>query len=353
MVESTEQDPTIYVGAATVTLPLVDVVRLAVRRGPVAARPAASAVAHRERDPLPRREQPLLPADLERIAARIHRDRHVAAVAHALIGDLRRKGDDAVLAVCHTVAGARRVHHLHQTYAGLSRAEHRLGVGEGSGTQYIEEQVVRELIVRPLVGAQLFGALSLGGVDETWPAPSRPQRTGENRLGEQAALIVEQERAAPVAVGIRPQSEAAARVPLEEAPMRAVGIESVAHRARLVAQLFQRARLRLRDKLLCGIRPAIPHRFRRRLTQPEPDRVLLPRGDPTGDQRRGQRRIPHGRRRLGIRFTQNRRRREQRFADPHLAGGVGLRRAGQLLQQRRGRAMAARLRKPRLPRLAR
>ncbi len=54
VMEPAEQDPAVDVGAPVVAGPFIDVMRFAVRSGPVAAVPSTPAVADREADPLPR-----------------------------------------------------------------------------------------------------------------------------------------------------------------------------------------------------------------------------------------------------------------------------------------------------------
>lgn len=85
VMEPTEEDAAIAVGAATVGVPVVGVVGFAVRGGNAARGPHASAVAHGESDALLRREEPLLPAHVEGVAAGVDRDLDRADVAQRAI----------------------------------------------------------------------------------------------------------------------------------------------------------------------------------------------------------------------------------------------------------------------------
>lgn len=95
----TEQDPPIDIGAPVICRPLVDVVRLAVGRGAVAAPPAASAVTDRKRDPLARGEQTLLSADVEWVAPAVDEDLLLARLAETLLDGCGRERGEIVLGV--------------------------------------------------------------------------------------------------------------------------------------------------------------------------------------------------------------------------------------------------------------
>ena len=90
VVEAAEQDPSIDVGSPAVAVPFVDVVGLAVRGRAVASGPEAAAVAQREGDALPSREEALFAADVERVAARVDTDGDDAGVAHGASAARRR-----------------------------------------------------------------------------------------------------------------------------------------------------------------------------------------------------------------------------------------------------------------------
>lgn len=60
-----EQDSAVDIGAALLGVPFVNVVCFAVRGGAIAASPPASAVTHRQGDALCRREQAMLPSDVQ------------------------------------------------------------------------------------------------------------------------------------------------------------------------------------------------------------------------------------------------------------------------------------------------
>src|SRR5690606_42047597 len=76
VMEATQQDAAVDIRPALIALPFVDVMRLAVGRGAVTTSPATSTVSDGERDALSRREQPLFPADIKRLAAGVDGDRH-------------------------------------------------------------------------------------------------------------------------------------------------------------------------------------------------------------------------------------------------------------------------------------
>src|SRR6185437_163416 len=78
---ATEQDAISDIGAAMIAEPFVDVVRFTPGGRSVAARESASAVSDRQPDPLSRREEPLLAADVDGLAGRVEVDRHRAAIA--------------------------------------------------------------------------------------------------------------------------------------------------------------------------------------------------------------------------------------------------------------------------------
>jgi hypothetical protein len=76
VVEAAQQHTPVEIGAALILLPLVDVMRLAIRRWPIAAGPPAAPVPDRERDALPSRVEPLLPPHVQRTPRTIDRHRH-------------------------------------------------------------------------------------------------------------------------------------------------------------------------------------------------------------------------------------------------------------------------------------
>ena len=84
VVETAEQNTAVDVGATLVGMPLIDVVRFAVRRGPVAPDPATAAVSSGQRDPLPRSEEALFTPHVERVAVLIDYEVLLARVAPVL-----------------------------------------------------------------------------------------------------------------------------------------------------------------------------------------------------------------------------------------------------------------------------
>ena len=179
--------PELYHGIVA-QVPFVDVMRLTVGGRAVAAGPHASAVTHGQCDALSRGEQPMLPPDIEGVSAPVYRHGHDSAVADVLLGDRGRQSREAVLGVGDLV-----LHDLHQSHPGLPGPEDTLGIGERSGAQHVEEQVVCELVVGALVVGQPYRSLALGGVDEPGAATARAQRAVEHGLREQPAFVVEQE----------------------------------------------------------------------------------------------------------------------------------------------------------------
>lgn len=83
VVVSAQQDSAVDVGAPAIDV-VVDVVGFAVRRGPVAPSPAASAVANRECDSLLRREEPLFAPEIEWVSFAVDRAAYGAGFADPL-----------------------------------------------------------------------------------------------------------------------------------------------------------------------------------------------------------------------------------------------------------------------------
>jgi hypothetical protein len=178
MVMATEQDAAVDVGLAVVFAPVVGVVGFAVRRGPVAAGPSASAVAHGEHDALSAAEEALLTPEIERIALSIEHELDTAALADVAIDDRTGESRAAVFGAprrqhaTERVSTADRVGGHDHPHARLSCAEHVGCRGERTRLEHVDEEVVRELVVRSRVLLERGSGLPLGGVDEA-RAPRR------------------------------------------------------------------------------------------------------------------------------------------------------------------------------------
>lgn len=263
VVERAEQDAPIDIGAAAVRI-RVDVVRLAVRGGSVAVGDAASAITDRQRDALCRAEQSCFAAEVERIAGRVEGDGDRRGVAGSSRddpawqrrtgvfdeGDRRPSGHGAVVGI---LGGD-------DADAGLSRAEHRRGVGERAGPDDVHDQVVGDLIVRARIVGELLSPRRLVGIDEARSAATRAQRGGDDGVDADGADVVEREAAAAHAVAVGPGAEGARVEPLVEAALRAVGVEQVADYASSSPEFFDGAHLRFIDQLLCRERPRVARR---------------------------------------------------------------------------------------------
>ncbi|KDA05208.1 hypothetical protein DC31_02090 [Microbacterium sp. CH12i] len=201
-----------------------------------------------------------------------------------------------VFAVRDGRAVAVGIHYLHETHASLPRAEHALGVCEGACTQHVHDQVVRELIVRPRVIGQRRSLFLLVRIHESWPASSRAQCGGQQRLDEQVALVVEHQARALLPVLPAVGAERAILEPCEEPRLGALRVEQITDRPRLLPQLFHRALGSLIDKVLGRLRPCRARLSTRlcacggirvigvdlgRLSQSPPDCVELRRGQTT------------------------------------------------------------------------
>jgi len=172
VVETAEQDPAVDVSSAAVAVPFVDVMRLTVRGRSVASGPTAAAVAQGETDALRGREQPLLSADVERVAARVDADGHDARVADVLVDGCGGEHSEPIFGVARSAAAV--VDHLHQPDAGLAGAEHGFRVGERARAKQVDDQVVLQLLVRARIVDERLRLALLFGVDEartasTWP----------------------------------------------------------------------------------------------------------------------------------------------------------------------------------------
>ncbi|WP_363430132.1 hypothetical protein [Microbacterium sp. LWH3-1.2] len=150
VVERAQQDAAVDVGAASVCKG-IDVMRLAVRCGSVARGDAASAVADRERDPLPGGEEPRFSPRIEGIARRVERDGHRAGGAGAGADEpagergarVFDQSDRRSPGLSVIVSRSRD----EDADACLARAEHGRRVGERAGADHLHHQVVRELVV--------------------------------------------------------------------------------------------------------------------------------------------------------------------------------------------------------------
>ncbi|WP_230668266.1 hypothetical protein [Microbacterium sp. MEC084] len=232
VMEPAEQDAPVDVGAARVGGPFVDVVGFAVGGGHAAAVPHASAVADGEGDALFRGEQPLFPADVERVPARVDGHGRVPGVADGL---LDRGGGQGVPAVLGVAAGdATVLEHRHEPHPGLPRAEHLLGIGERAGPEHIHEQVVLELLVRARVLHQRLRLRGLLAVDEAGSAESGSEPGGDEGLHPRGAFVVEVQAGVFAAVGVGPHPEPACLVSGQEPLFRPSG-SSRSRTARAVA----------------------------------------------------------------------------------------------------------------------
>jgi hypothetical protein len=92
VVETTEQDAAVYVGASEVLPPVVAMMCFAVRGGHGASGEHAAAVTDGERDSLPCRVEALLSSDVEGIAVGVDGDVDVAGAAEGTVDDGARDG---------------------------------------------------------------------------------------------------------------------------------------------------------------------------------------------------------------------------------------------------------------------
>src|SRR5690606_24284098 len=105
-----------------------DVVGFAVGGGPVATVPAASAVAHGERDALAGGVAALLAPEVQRVTIARHLDGDRSGVADVLLGDGARQAAETIFVVGTRLFWRVRVDYPHDAYTGLLRAEHGLRV---------------------------------------------------------------------------------------------------------------------------------------------------------------------------------------------------------------------------------
>ncbi len=198
---SAEQDSVGDVGAAVISEPFVDVMRLAPGGWSVAAGESASSISHRQTDALPRREQPPLAADIDDLAGGVEVDRDRSAIAELALdrADAERGG----LAFDPTAARAARqvVVGDHDAHGGRLGA-YDLGSSIRSQPDQLDERVDGDLLGRAGVGGQLLGTRHLVGIDEPRPTAAGRRRSVVGGYHDGRRLGVEQagEPSHPVAL---------------------------------------------------------------------------------------------------------------------------------------------------------
>ena len=176
---SAEKDAVGEVGAASIGIPLVDMVRLALRRWAVTAGEFASPVADRQGDALLGREQPLFPPDVEGRSATVGEDDPGSRVTFLLADEAGRyRGsrffeEPGAIGLIVGVSAVELFLGDDDPDAGLTRAEDRGRVGLGSCAEGVHQKIEDELVVRSGVIELFLGSLGFFRIHEPWSAPAR------------------------------------------------------------------------------------------------------------------------------------------------------------------------------------
>lgn len=275
---SAQQDSSVDVGCAPVTLPVVDVVGFTPARWALAPWPSTTAISSRERNALAGREESLRSADIERLTGRADQNRRLSCAAddpvhggeaydHPVgLPDARLKRPGAVAAEEIT----RRDEHSNTR---RPRAKHHGRVGVGSGDEQVEESVGGVLLGGSVIVRDARGLVELVRVGKLHDATFRGGRAIDELTYMSSRLRVEQPGCPRHAIGERCESKRSRLTLLALARDNRLDVESL---AQILRESVQSVDVELpggNDELFTGLRQGVARDALVRLAEPCPDRV--------------------------------------------------------------------------------